>query len=80
MAVHPADDAPDDFRGAAILAQKQGCDVFVSDSGKIKENYEEELRSKGIEWEQGSHNREVYGELLGYDAARVAALERAGVV
>ena len=41
--------------GAAILAQKQGYDVFVSDMGKIKDNYKEELDRYGLAWEEGQH-------------------------
>ncbi len=41
--------------GAAILAQKQGFDVFVSDMGKIKTRYTDELDNAGIPWEQGQH-------------------------
>jgi UDP-N-acetylmuramoylalanine--D-glutamate ligase len=44
--------------GTAILAQKQGFDVFVSDFGKIKENYKAELNQYSIEWEEGAHNEE----------------------
>jgi len=44
--------------GAAILAQKQGFDVFVSDNGKIKEKYKTVLNEKGIEWEEGNHSIE----------------------
>lgn len=41
--------------GAAILAQKQGFDVFVSDVGNIKSKYAAELDNAGIPWEQGKH-------------------------
>src|SRR5687768_17172258 len=41
--------------GAAILASQKGYDVFVSDSGIIQENYENELREHGIEFEGGQH-------------------------
>ena len=41
--------------GAALLAQKKGLTVFVSDFGQIKEPYQKELSDKGIEWEQGTH-------------------------
>ena len=41
--------------GAAILCKQQGYDVFVSDSGKIKSNYEEELTHHQIEFESGTH-------------------------
>ena len=34
--------------GAAILAQKQGFDVFVSDFSRIKDFYKEELEKRNI--------------------------------
>jgi UDP-N-acetylmuramoylalanine--D-glutamate ligase len=42
--------------GSAVLAQKQGFDVFVSDSGTIKEKYREILNSRMIRWEEGVHS------------------------
>jgi UDP-N-acetylmuramoylalanine--D-glutamate ligase len=45
--------------GAAILAQKHGFDVFVSDSGAIKDNYREMLSNAGIKWEEGKHTEEL---------------------
>ncbi|MCG8582584.1 MAG: UDP-N-acetylmuramoyl-L-alanine--D-glutamate ligase [Bacteroidales bacterium] len=45
--------------GAALLAKQQGWDVFVSDSGVIKENYQYELDDAGIEWEQGLHTLDI---------------------
>lgn len=44
--------------GAAILAQKQGYDVFVSDKGIIDDYYKTELVDRGIEWEEGIHTLE----------------------
>ena len=44
--------------GSAVLAQKQGFDVFVSDKGQIKENYREILDNHKIKWEEGNHNEE----------------------
>ena len=44
--------------GTAILAKKQGFEVFVSDRGKIKDKYKEVLQEIGVEWEEGSHNEE----------------------
>lgn len=41
--------------GAAVLAKKQGFDVFVSDSGKIKDVYKEILFNYEIEWEESKH-------------------------
>ncbi|HEX6915360.1 MAG TPA: UDP-N-acetylmuramoyl-L-alanine--D-glutamate ligase [Chitinophagaceae bacterium] len=44
--------------GAAILGKQQGYDVFVSDGGKIKEQYRQTLVDKGIEFEEGQHTTE----------------------
>ncbi len=41
--------------GTAILGKKKGYDVFVSDFGKIKENYKEVLEINGIKWEDEKH-------------------------
>jgi UDP-N-acetylmuramoylalanine--D-glutamate ligase len=41
--------------GAAVLAKKQGFEVFVSDSGKIKDSYKEILSNYEIEWEENKH-------------------------
>jgi len=41
--------------GAAVLAKKQGLDVFVSDSGKIKDVYKEILMSYDVDYEEGRH-------------------------
>ena len=45
--------------GTAILGKKQGYDVFVSDSGKIKKNYKEVLIINGIKWEEENHTEEL---------------------
>jgi len=44
--------------GAAILAKKNGADVFVSDFGKIKEKYKQKLNEHSINWEEKKHNRD----------------------
>ena len=44
--------------GAAVLAKKEGFDVFVSDMSKIKDRYKEMLDSHQIEWEEGKHTEE----------------------
>ena len=44
--------------GAAILAQKQGYDVFVSDKSVIKATYKQMLDDHHIEWEEGRHSEE----------------------
>ena len=41
--------------GPAILGKKMGSDVFVSDFGKIKDNYKEVLNHYAIEWENETH-------------------------
>ena len=45
--------------GAAALAKVKGFDVFVSDMGKIKENYKELLRQYDVPWEEGHHTEEL---------------------
>lgn len=42
--------------GAAILAQKKGFDVWVSEYGKIKPKYESMLESEKIKYENGKHS------------------------
>lgn len=42
--------------GAALLAKKQGFDVWVSDHGKIAEKYKKELEEAGLSYEEGSHD------------------------
>lgn len=44
--------------GAAVLAKKEGFDVFVSDMSVIKDKYKELLDSNNIEWEEGRHTEE----------------------
>jgi UDP-N-acetylmuramoylalanine--D-glutamate ligase len=44
--------------GTAILGQKQGYDVFVSDKGKIKEKYKDVLSHYGIDWEEENHSED----------------------
>lgn len=41
--------------GAAILAKKQGYDVFLSDKGQLGAVYEQVLLTNEIEFEQGQH-------------------------
>jgi len=45
--------------GTAILGKKKGYDVFVSDFGKIKDNYKEVLTNYGIKWEDEQHTETV---------------------
>ena len=44
--------------GTAILGQQKGYDVFVSDFGKINENYKKVLTINGIAWEDEKHTEE----------------------
>src|SRR5690554_6863289 len=41
--------------GAAILAKKQGFQVFLSDKGKIQDKYKSVLSSIDVEWEENQH-------------------------
>ena len=45
--------------GAAILAQKNGFDTFVSDMSAIKDKYKDMLNERGIRWEEGKHTEEL---------------------
>ena len=73
--------------GAAILAQKEGFEVFVSDMGRIKPEYKAQLDARGITWEEGRHTEAL---ILNADEAikspgipetapMVSALRRKGV-
>jgi len=44
--------------GTAVLAQKQGFDVFVSDKGSIKPEYRAALEKYKIRFEEGNHDEE----------------------
>ena len=44
--------------GAAVLAKKEGFDVFVSDMSVIKDKYKELLDTHGIEWEEKGHTED----------------------
>ncbi len=41
--------------GSAVLAKQKGFDVFVSDSGEVKEEYRAVMRKHEIRWEEGKH-------------------------
>ena len=45
--------------GTAILGKKKGYDVFVSDFGKIKDNYKEVLNHNAIAWEEETHTESL---------------------
>lgn len=42
--------------GAAVLAQKKGFDVFLSDQGIIKDKYRKMLQEYDLAWEDGHHS------------------------
>lgn len=44
--------------GAAVLAKKEGFDVFVSDMSKIADKYKKMLDERQIAWEEGQHTEE----------------------
>jgi len=44
--------------GAALLAKQKGYEVFVSDFGIVKEQFQKELIDNGFDWEQGQHSEE----------------------
>ncbi|GEQ86962.1 UDP-N-acetylmuramoylalanine--D-glutamate ligase [Patiriisocius marinistellae] len=43
--------------GTALLAKKNGYEVFVSDFGNIKEKYKKVLIENMINWEEGGHSQ-----------------------
>ena len=45
--------------GAAVLAQKEGYDVYVSDSGSIKPAYKEMLEKYGLRYDEGHHDENL---------------------
>ena len=45
--------------GTAILGKKQGYEVFVSDFGKIKQNYKDVLNQYEIPWEEEQHTEDL---------------------
>ena len=44
--------------GAAVLAKKEGFDVFVSDMSKIADRYKKMLDDRDIAWEEGQHTED----------------------
>ena len=42
--------------GSAILAKQKGFDVFVSDKGKIADNYKIQLEKEQILFEEQQHS------------------------
>ena len=73
--------------GAAALAKVKGFDVFVSDMGRIKENYREVLREYDVPWEEGQHteslilnaNEVIKSPGIPEDAPMVCKLKAAGI-
>ncbi len=45
--------------GSAILAKKQGYDVFVTDHGTISDDYKKQLEEHSILYEQGQHDETI---------------------
>lgn len=45
--------------GAAVLAKKQGFDVFLSDMSEIKPEYKALLDKYEIVWEEKQHTEEL---------------------
>ncbi len=44
--------------GAALLAKKQGFEVFVSDDGPIRQDFKDELILNKIDFEEGGHTEQ----------------------
>jgi UDP-N-acetylmuramoylalanine--D-glutamate ligase len=44
--------------GAALLGAAKGYDVFVSDFGKIKSEFKQELEESGVAYEEGKHSED----------------------
>ena len=44
--------------GAAVLAKKEGYEVFVSDMSAIKDKYKKLMDDHQISWEEGHHTEE----------------------
>ncbi|WP_224488911.1 UDP-N-acetylmuramoyl-L-alanine--D-glutamate ligase [Robertkochia flava] len=45
--------------GTAVLAKKEGFEVFVSDKGPIRQKYKDVLIHNDIKWEEKGHTEEV---------------------
>ena len=45
--------------GSAVLAKSKGHDVFLSDMGKISDEYAEVLQEWNIPFEQGKHTEDL---------------------
>lgn len=73
--------------GSAILARKNGYEVFVSDNGEIKQKYREILDKNDIRWEEGKHSENeifmadevIKSPGIREDAPIVASLKAKGI-
>jgi UDP-N-acetylmuramoylalanine--D-glutamate ligase len=73
--------------GAAILAKKQGYDVFVSDASPVSAKYRDELNAHAIAFEEGKHTEALIlnaGEVIKspgipHKAAIVKKVQEAGI-
>ncbi len=45
--------------GTAVLAQKKGYEVFLSDKGKLKQKYKDVLSNYKIDWEEEKHTESL---------------------
>ncbi|MDR3236478.1 MAG: UDP-N-acetylmuramoyl-L-alanine--D-glutamate ligase [Prevotellaceae bacterium] len=45
--------------GAAVLAKVKGFDVFLSDAGKLKDEYRNTLRQYAVDFEEGQHTESM---------------------
>src|ERR1043165_3322049 len=45
--------------GTAVLAQKKGYEVFLSDKGKLKDKYKDVLSKYSISWEEEKHTESL---------------------
>jgi UDP-N-acetylmuramoylalanine--D-glutamate ligase len=45
--------------GTAVLGQKKGFDVFLSDKGKLKDKYKDVLSKYDIKWEEEKHTEDL---------------------
>ncbi|MDE7133686.1 MAG: UDP-N-acetylmuramoyl-L-alanine--D-glutamate ligase, partial [Rikenellaceae bacterium] len=41
--------------GSAVLARKEGFEVFLSDSGRLSDQIKASLQKEGIPFEEGGH-------------------------
>ncbi|MCD8171895.1 MAG: UDP-N-acetylmuramoyl-L-alanine--D-glutamate ligase, partial [Alistipes sp.] len=58
--------------GSALLAHKEGYEVFLSDGGTLAPRYRDSLRAEGIAFEEGGHKRV-------YDLTPVEVIKSPGI-